>query len=152
MQHKKSSEIIRENLTYMLNQEGTPSMRNLSTSIGTSDSYIQKILNQERPPSLDKIDSISEFFDVESWEMFYNFRKDRPEMLTIMQQLNKLSPTLLPSVKAYLDFLFSTTGCTIIIYKKNKQLSRDFLQFPNICLYFLSYIAITLSQLPLVHH
>ena len=84
MQHKKSSEIIRENLTYML--------------------------NQERPPSLDKIDSISEFFDVESWEMFYNFRKDRPEMLTIMQQLNKLSPTLLPSVKAYLDFLFSTTG------------------------------------------
>ena len=24
MQHKKSSEIIRENLTYMLNQEGTP--------------------------------------------------------------------------------------------------------------------------------
>ena len=33
MQHKKSSEIIRENLTYMLNQEGTPSMRNLSTSI-----------------------------------------------------------------------------------------------------------------------
>lgn len=77
MQHKKSSEIIRENLTYMLNQEGTPSMRNLSTSIGTSDSYIQKILNQERTPSLDKIDSISEFFDVESWEMFYNFRKDR---------------------------------------------------------------------------
>lgn len=107
MQHKKSSEIIRENLTYMLNQEGTPSMRNLSASIGTSDSYIQKILNQERTPSLDKIDSISEFFDVESWEMFYNFRKDRPEMLAIMQQLNKLSPTLLPSVKAYLDFLLA---------------------------------------------
>ena len=107
MPHKKSSEIIRENLTYMLNQEGTPSMRNLSTSIGTSDSYIQKILNQERTPSLDKIDSISEFFDVESWEMFYNFRKDRPEMLAIMQQLNKLSPTLLPSVKAYLDFLLA---------------------------------------------
>jgi transcriptional regulator with XRE-family HTH domain len=107
MQHKKSSEIIRENLTYMLNQEGTPSMRNLSTSIGTSDSYIQKILNQERTPSLDKIDSISEFFDVESWEMFYNFRKDRPEMLTIMQQLNKLPPALLPTVKAYLDFLLA---------------------------------------------
>lgn len=39
--------------------------------------------------------------------MFYNFRKDRPEMLAIMQQLNKLSPTLLPSVKAYLDFLLA---------------------------------------------
>lgn len=118
MQHKKSSEIIRENLTYMLNQEGTPSMRNLSTSIGTSDSYIQKILNQERPPSLDKIDSISEFFDVESWEMFYNFRKDRPEMLTIMQQLNKLSPTLLPSVKAYLDFLLAQQDELLLSTKK----------------------------------
>lgn len=107
MQHKKSSEIIRENLTYMLNQEGTPSMRNLSTSIGTSDSYIQKILNKKTSPSLDKIDSISEFFDIESWEMFYNFRKDRPEMLTIMQQLNNLSPALLPTVKAYLDFLLT---------------------------------------------
>lgn len=75
MQHKKSSEIIRENLTYMLNQEGTPSMRNLSTSIGTSDSYIQKILNQERTPSLDKIDSISEFFDVESGKCFITSAK-----------------------------------------------------------------------------
>ena len=104
MQHKKSSEIIRENLTYMLIQEGTPSMRNLSTSIGTSDSYIQKILNQERTPSLDKIDSISEFFDVESWEMFYNFRKDRPEMLAIMQAI---TDKYAPSVKAYLDFLLA---------------------------------------------
>ena len=92
MQHKKSSEIIRENLTYML--------------------------NQERPPSLDKIDSISEFFDVESWEMFYNFRKDRPEMLTIMQQLNKLSPTLLPSVKAYLDFLLAQQDELLLSTKK----------------------------------
>ena len=116
MQHKKSSEIIRENLTYMLNQEGTPSMRNLSTSIGTSDSYIQKILNKKTSPSLDKIDSISEFFDIESWEMFYNFRKDRPEMLTIMQQLNNLSPALLPTVKAYLDFLLAQQD--ELLYKK----------------------------------
>lgn len=150
MQHKKSSEIIRENLTYMLNQEGTPSMRNLSTSIGTSDSYIQKILNKKTTPSLDKIDSISEFFDVESWEMFYNFRKDRPEMLTIMQQLNNLSPALLPTVKAYLDFLLAQQD--ELLSTKNKQLSRDFLQFPDICLYFLPHIAIMLSQLPLVHH
>lgn len=150
MQHKKSSEIIRENLTYMLNQEGTPSMRNLSTSIGTSDSYIQKILNKKTSPSLDKIDSISEFFDIESWEMFYNFRKDRPEMLTIMQQLNNLSPALLPTVKAYLDFLLAQQD--ELLSTKNKQLSRDFLQFPDICLYFLSHIAITLSRLPLVHH
>lgn len=134
MQHKKSSEIIRENLTYMLNQEGTPSMRNLSTSIGTSDSYIQKILNQERTPSLDKIDSISEFFDVESWEMFYNFRKDRPEMLAIMQQLNKLSPTLLPSVKAYLDFLLAQQD--ELLSTKKQAVVKGFLTIPKHLLVF----------------
>ena len=37
--------------------------------------------------------------------MFYNFRKDSPDMLSIMQQLQKLPPTALPAVKAYLDFL-----------------------------------------------
>lgn len=103
--HKKSSEIIRENLTYMLNNEENTSMRNLSTSIGASDSFIQKILTEKANPSLDKIDLISEYFDVESWEMFYNFRKDSPEMLSIMQQLQKLPASALPAVKAYLDFL-----------------------------------------------
>ena len=72
--HKKSSDIIRENLTYMLNNDENTSMRNLSTSIGASDSFIQKILTEKANPSLDKIDSISEYFDIESWEMFYNFK------------------------------------------------------------------------------
>lgn len=103
--HKKSSDIIRENLTYMLNNDEHTSMRNLSTSIGASDSFIQKILTEKANPSLDKIDSISEYFDIESWEMFYNFRKDSPEMLRIMQQLQQLPPSALPAVKAYLDFL-----------------------------------------------
>lgn len=103
--HKKSSDIIRENLTYMLNNDENTSMRNLSTSIGASDSFIQKILTEKANPSLDKIDSISEYFDIESWEMFYNFRKDSPEMLPIMQQLQKLPPSALPAVKAYLAFL-----------------------------------------------
>lgn len=134
MQHKKSSEIIRENLTYMLNQEGTPSMRNLSTSIGTSDSYIQKILNKKTTPSLDKIDSISEFFDVESWEMFYNFRKDRPEMLTIMQQLNNLSPALLPTVKAYLDFLLAQQD--ELLSTKKQAVVKGFLTIPRHLLVF----------------
>ena len=103
--HKKSSDIIRENLTYMLNNDENTSMRNLSTSIGASDSFIQKILTEKANPSLDKIDSISEYFDIESWEMFYNFRTDSPEMLPIMQQLQKLPPSALPAVKAYLAFL-----------------------------------------------
>lgn len=49
MQHKKSSEIIRENLTYMLNQEGTPSMRNLSTSFHAKSQYQYWYFRQLHP-------------------------------------------------------------------------------------------------------
>lgn len=52
---KKSSQIIRENITYMINNDETTSMRNLSTSIGASDSFIQKILTEKANPSLEKL-------------------------------------------------------------------------------------------------
>lgn len=103
--HKKSSDIIRENLTYMINNDETTSMRNLSTSIGASDSFIQKILTEKANPSLEKLDSISEYFSVESWELLYNFRKDNAEMLSIMQQLQELPSSALPMVKEFLNFL-----------------------------------------------
>lgn len=103
--HKKSSDIIRENITYMINNDENTSMRNLSTSIGASDSFIQKILTEKANPSLDKLDLISEYFDIESWEMLYNFRKDNSDMLSILQQLQKLPSSALPIVKEYLDFL-----------------------------------------------
>ena len=66
---KKSSQIIRENITYMINNDETTSMRNLSTSIGASDSFIQKILTEKANPSLEKIDLISEYFDFEKITM-----------------------------------------------------------------------------------
>ena len=102
---KKSSQIIRENITYMINNDETTSMRNLSTSIGASDSFIQKILTEKANPSLEKIDLISEYFDVESWEMLYNFRKDNNDMLSILQMLQKLPASSMPVVKELLAFL-----------------------------------------------
>ena len=102
---KKSSQIIRENITYMINSDETTSMRNLSTSIGASDSFIQKIPTEKANPSLDKIDLISEYFDVESWEMLYNFRKDNDDMLHILQMLQKLPASSMPVVKEFLTFL-----------------------------------------------
>ena len=95
---KKSSQIIRENITYMINNDETTSMRNLSTSIGASDSFIQKILTEKANPSLEKIDLISEYFDVESWEMLYNFRKDNNDMLSILQMLQKLPASSMPEI------------------------------------------------------
>ena len=104
---KKSSQIIRENITYMINNDETTSMRNLSTSIGASDSFIQKILTEKANPSLEKIDLISEYFDVESWEMLYNFRKDNNDMLSILQMLQKLPASSMPVVRDFLAVLLT---------------------------------------------
>ena len=92
-------------LPIWINNDETTSMRNLSTSIGASDSFIQKILTEKANPSLEKIDLISEYFDVESWEMLYNFRKDNNDMLSILQMLQKLPASSMPVVKEFLAFL-----------------------------------------------
>ena len=70
-----------------------------------SDKLLQKILTEKANPSLDKIDLISEYFDVESWEMLYNFRKDNDDMLHILQMLQKLPASSMPVVKEFLTFL-----------------------------------------------
>ncbi|MCD8132838.1 MAG: hypothetical protein LUE19_03175 [Clostridiales bacterium] len=101
----KTITIFRKNLLALLNQDEQSSMRNLSTSIGASDSYVQKIITSDANPSLDKIDSISEFFDVNSWELFYDAENDERENLATIQLLNRMPSAMLPVIKHYIEYL-----------------------------------------------
>ncbi len=101
----KTIDIFRKNLLALIKQDEHSSMRNLSTSIGASDSYVQKIINSDANPSLDKVDSISEFFDVNSWEMFYDAENDENDNLAIIQLLNRMPSAMLPVVKHYIEYL-----------------------------------------------
>lgn len=107
MASKKLHEIIERNLNALINSEQNhaPSMRYLSTCIGASSSYIQKILSSGSLPSLNKLEAISEHYDVEIWTLLYEDSEHNQNLLPILQQLHRLPEAALPLVSQYLEFL-----------------------------------------------
>lgn len=102
---KKTSDIFRQNITTLLNQKTSVSMRQLSQKINASESYIQKIMAGKTNPSLDKIDSIGEYFHLQAWELFYDYEEAASDCLAILQIIHRLPPALLPHIKEYINFV-----------------------------------------------
>ncbi|MCD7982040.1 MAG: helix-turn-helix domain-containing protein [Clostridiales bacterium] len=109
MERQKNIDIFRKNLRILLENDRHASMRNLSTSIGASDSYIRKVLAGDVTPSLERVDSICEFFDINSWELFYDAENDESEMLAAIELLNRMPVSMLPVVRCYLELLLQKT-------------------------------------------
>jgi transcriptional regulator with XRE-family HTH domain len=105
MGSKKLQEIIQTNLNTLMEQDMNTSMRNLSTCIGASDGYIQKIMSGNSLPSLDKLEDISEHYEVELWSLLYDYGDDKHQILPIIQQINRLPVDEIPVVAKYLEFL-----------------------------------------------
>lgn len=105
MDEKSISEIIQQNLASLMENDSNSSMRYLSTCIGASDSYIQKIMSNGSLPSLDKLEAIGQHYDVDTWTLLYDYEGDSKEMLSLVQSLNRLPSDLLPVVKSYVDYL-----------------------------------------------
>lgn len=102
---KKLHEIIQSNINTLMEKDTNSSMRNLSTCIGASNSYIQKIMTGSSLPSLNKLKDISEHYDVEVWSLLYDYQDGHEEILQIIQQLNELPEEALPSISSYINFL-----------------------------------------------
>ena len=107
MSSKNIHEIFETNLNELMNHEQNhaPSMRYLSTCIGASGGYIQKILSSDSMPSIEKLVAISEHYDVEVWTLLYDYSNQQKQILPILQQLNKLPEEEYPVVAQYLQFL-----------------------------------------------
>lgn len=107
MSSKKIHDIFETNLNELMNNEQNhaPSMRYLSTCIGASGGYIQKILSSDSMPSIDKLEAISDHYDVEAWMLLYDYADHEKQILPILQQLNKLPEEEFPVVAQYLQFL-----------------------------------------------
>ncbi|MCD8323587.1 MAG: hypothetical protein LUC32_01285 [Clostridiales bacterium] len=103
-EEKKTAEIFRQNLATLLSSKSV-SMRQLSKDIDASDSYVQKVLAENTNPSFEKIDCLSEYYDLKSWELFYDFEDATEYTLAIIQQLNHMPRHLLPHVQKYMEFL-----------------------------------------------
>ena len=105
MKNNNSLEIFIKNLEALLRNDPKYSMRKLSTDIGASDSYIQKVLNRKTSLSVDKVDSICDHYEVEAWEMFFTGANSQKEVLAIIQILHRFPEDALPIARAYLEYL-----------------------------------------------
>ncbi len=107
MSSKNIHDIFEKNLTELMNHEQnhSPSMRYLSTCIGASEGYIQKILSTDSLPSIDKLQAIGEHYDVEAWSLIYDYDDHEKQILPILQQLNRLPEEEYPVVAQYIQFL-----------------------------------------------
>ena len=65
MTQDELKQIIQQNILLLLNDpQNGPSMRNLSSNIDCSDSYIQKVLSGKICPSLNVLRKISNYYDI----------------------------------------------------------------------------------------
>lgn len=65
----KLKKIIQNNILNEMNKANI-SMRQLSADINCSESYVQKLLNGDLVPTLEKLNTIAEYFGVPIWTFF----------------------------------------------------------------------------------
>ncbi len=80
-------------------------MRNVSTIIEASEGYVQKVACGKTCPSLGKLDSIGEYFDVDTWMLLYDAPVDSQEFYALVERLRKLPPKSFPVIEEFIDFL-----------------------------------------------
>lgn len=112
MAQKDLHTIFEENLNSLMSNEQNhiPSMRYLSTCIGASSGYIQKILSNKNSPSFEKMQEIADHYDVEAWTLLCDLNGRSKQMLPIIQQINKCPTDMLPAIEAYIKFLSKQNG------------------------------------------
>lgn len=71
MQNKEIQKTLLSNINRLMH-ENNVSMKQLSSDIGCSDSYIQKVMAEEIDPSLDTLFNISQRFHVSLQSFFEN--------------------------------------------------------------------------------
>lgn len=112
MDIQKLHNIFEYNMNSLMSNEDNhaPSMRYLSACIGASDGYIQKILNSESFPSVEKLNSIAEHYDIEPWTLLYNAKEHGDDFICLLKLLEKCPPELLPTISKFVEFLLDNHG------------------------------------------
>lgn len=110
MNKKNLHDIFETNINSLMSSDDThtPSMRHLSTSIGASESYMQKILNTNSFPSIEKLQQIAQHYGVDPWMLLYDY--NQKDMLSVIQLLEQCPPELFPTISKYIEFLLEQNG------------------------------------------
>ncbi len=123
MNEKRLHDILAYNLTQLMNNEQNhiPSMRYLSTCMGKTDSYTQKIVSGKSFPSMKMLLEIANHYEVEPWTLLFDSNEKGEEFMKILKELSACSKESLPSIyadilyykrheKEQLEFIFSKKG------------------------------------------
>lgn len=104
MQHTMKT--LQTNLTKLMNcPNDTSSMRKLSTCIGCSDSYIQKLMSNKIDPSLSKLTAISNYFDIPVHVLLDDSCEYSIEIYEIIRELESLPKKSLDAVLTLVQLL-----------------------------------------------
>lgn len=106
MVEKTLHEIIANNLIQLMNKEQShaPSMRYLSTCIGTSAGYIQKINSGKAFPSCEKLLALANHYEVEPWTLLFDKKQDE-ELYEVILELSSCPRDMMPVIKSYIEYL-----------------------------------------------
>lgn len=108
MDEKTLHDIISNNLIQLMNQEHNhaPSMRYLSTCIGSNAGYVQKIASGKAFPSCDKLLAISNHYEIPVWSLLFDSRENS-DLFDLILELSSSPKELYPAVLAHIAYLKS---------------------------------------------
>lgn len=99
-------QIIYSNLARLLDDpERGVSMRKLSTELGYSSNYIQKIVDRKRCLTLDTLNEISNYFDIPIWTFFIDHKEPSGKCRLITEYLSGLSDEALNTILCFVQFI-----------------------------------------------
>ena len=80
-------------------------MRKLSTELGRSGNYIQKILSKQSSLTIDALNDISEYFDVPTWTFFIDHEESSGKCMLISEYLSGLSDEALDTILCFVKYI-----------------------------------------------
>lgn len=104
MDYSKYTEFFHKRLTELRLQKGV-SARDMSLSLGQSESYINKIENQRTLPSISGLIYICEYFDITPQEFFDYDNKNPHTTRELTEKLQKLPPEYAQHILNLIDDL-----------------------------------------------
>lgn len=91
-----------DNLLRLLNDpEYEVSMRKLSTELGRSGNYIQKIISDQSALTINTLNDISEYFNVPIWTFFIDHKEPSGKCRLITEYLPGLSDEALNTILCF---------------------------------------------------
>ena len=106
MDKKASLQIVYDNLVQLLNDPKYGiSMRKLSTELGRSGNYIQKLISDQSAITIDALNDISDYFDVPLWTFFIDHKEPSGKCRLITEHLSGLSDEALNTILCFVQFI-----------------------------------------------